>query len=218
LSKPKRPSPKPGVAGSSPAGPVPRWKPETRRPAGFSYSLSFFLPGRLSERGRLRRCRSVDHDAATQSKSSTRCFPSGSGRRYATRYESVKMLGWETSFSRPASPAAGGREARRSAPTGPLRARTACDPPARARPPRPPRRRRSPSARVRPLLASPRSFASHRNSSQDRAHGARRNGPGRTRTCGLGIKSPLLCQLSYRPPAECSPAPPRYPCRAAPID
>jgi hypothetical protein len=28
---------------------------------------------------------------------------------------------------------------------------------------------------------------------------ARGNGPGRSRTCDLGIKSPLLCQLSYRP-------------------
>jgi hypothetical protein len=26
------------------------------------------------------------------------------------------------------------------------------------------------------------------------------NGPGRSRTCDLGIKSPLLYQLSYRPP------------------
>jgi hypothetical protein len=25
------------------------------------------------------------------------------------------------------------------------------------------------------------------------------DGPGRIRTCDLGIKSPLLCQLSYRP-------------------
>src|SRR5262245_38265899 len=31
-----------------------------------------------------------------------------------------------------------------------------------------------------------------------------RDGPGRIRTCDLGIKSPLLCQLSYRPaPREC---------------
>jgi hypothetical protein len=29
-----------------------------------------------------------------------------------------------------------------------------------------------------------------------------RNGPGRNRTCDLGIKSPLLCQLSYRPRLE----------------
>jgi hypothetical protein len=44
-------------------------------------------------------------------------------------------------------------------------------------------------------------------------------GPGRIRTCGLGIKSPLLCQLSYRPtPAECSQGAPRYPWPAAPID
>src|SRR5439155_14189986 len=28
------------------------------------------------------------------------------------------------------------------------------------------------------------------------------NGPGRSRTCDLGIKSPLLCQLSYRPRIE----------------
>jgi hypothetical protein len=28
------------------------------------------------------------------------------------------------------------------------------------------------------------------------------NGPGRIRTCDLGIKSPLLCQLSYRPPGK----------------
>ena len=28
------------------------------------------------------------------------------------------------------------------------------------------------------------------------------NGPGRNRTCDLGIKSPLLCQLSYRPRLE----------------
>src|SRR5215475_8490716 len=32
-----------------------------------------------------------------------------------------------------------------------------------------------------------------------RGHGPRRNGPGRDRTCDLGIKSPLLYQLSYRP-------------------
>ena len=32
-----------------------------------------------------------------------------------------------------------------------------------------------------------------------------RHGPGRIRTCDLGIKSPLLCQLSYRPAKnECS--------------
>ena len=31
---------------------------------------------------------------------------------------------------------------------------------------------------------------------------SRLNGPGRIRTCDLGIKSPLLCQLSYRPSHE----------------
>ena len=29
-------------------------------------------------------------------------------------------------------------------------------------------------------------------------------GPGRDRTCDLGIKSPLLYQLSYRPRTECT--------------
>ena len=31
------------------------------------------------------------------------------------------------------------------------------------------------------------------------------DGPGRDRTCDLGIKSPLLYQLSYRPRPECTP-------------
>ena len=45
------------------------------------------------------------------------------------------------------------------------------------------------------------------------------HGPGRIRTCGLGIKSPLLYQLSYRPArwSECT-VERRYPCRAAPVD
>ena len=44
------------------------------------------------------------------------------------------------------------------------------------------------------------------------------NGPGRIRTCDLGIKSPLLCQLSYRPRKRRVSARPSYSWPAAPID
>ena len=45
------------------------------------------------------------------------------------------------------------------------------------------------------------------------------NGPGRDRTCDLGIKSPLLYQLSYRPASKKSiGAPPLFLASRAPID
>jgi hypothetical protein len=53
---------------------------------------------------------------------------------------------------------------------------------------------------------------------RDPVNRAAANGPGRNRTCDLGIKSPLLCQLSYRPRSERVSARPRYSWRAAPID
>jgi len=54
----------------------------------------------------------------------------------------------------------------------------------------------------------------------DRAPTRRRApyGPGWIRTSDLGIKSPLLCQLSYRPAETSVAAGGRYPSRAAPID
>jgi hypothetical protein len=54
-----------------------------------------------------------------------------------------------------------------------------------------------------PILESRRWVPKRRLASHLYAHKARPpeflDGPGRNRTCDLGIKSPLLCQLSYRP-------------------
>jgi hypothetical protein len=44
------------------------------------------------------------------------------------------------------------------------------------------------------------------------------HGPGRSRTCDLGIKSPLLYQLSYRPAEASVDAGRGYSASAAPID
>ena len=57
-----------------------------------------------------------------------------------------------------------------------------------------------------------------RENAKRRTSGAFGSGPGRSRTCDLGIKSPLLYRLSYRPPGVGSPLGQRTIEIAAPID